>query len=632
MTATPRTASYEPFDHRRPWRADAVTARAALVPDVVGDDARRRDRRVFGWTMAIVLAIFALLQNPYWVPAGDSEVYITVARNMARGDGYRFNGQPVAMVPPGWPAAMALVMKVSPYFMPLKLLAMGCMLGSLAIGFWICRRFLSPGWASVAIVSTALLTHVYQATFWLISEGLFCLFSSASLLIAMQISEGRDEDKVGWRSWWRVGLLALMCALAVTVRWAGVLGVLLVVGALLERRWRPELSRPWIAALVAVTVTLGTFKLIRDVQSAATAAGTGTLPVDLAGGGAGEEAGTAPPALADKFVSKQYELVTGTVAGATYTGRFIGWGRWISWLYWQPFRAGASHLQIDFAAHVVGWVVIGLLLVTVGWGVAQRQWVWLMLLAYCGALAINWPNPNARYLVPIAFLLTAGVIRAAEALRSIGPKFHRVAITAGLWTFVVGTLLCNAVLWSIDVRVAHAKDFYGRYEAGINQTIIAACKHLSTRDLADGQIAVTPAYTNMGRRRPSPFALRATTMLTGKAIIQMPKKWQIPPSTRLARWLNRNGVEYYLHQNPISPWRVWHFRVPDWWQQSMTGVPVEELEAGWKLYLVVPGDAELPALPGVVMSPIAEAVKVPPSLLPVDVPRSKDWPTRVPGL
>src|SRR5439155_14318727 len=133
------------------------------------------DRKIVAIIVVSLLAIYGLLQNRYWVPSGDSEVYISIARNLARGDGYKFNGQPVAMVPPGWPVVMAGVMKLTPYFLPLKLMAMSCMIGFFAIGYWIARRFVSPTKAAAVILLTSILSVVYPATYWLVSEGLFCL-------------------------------------------------------------------------------------------------------------------------------------------------------------------------------------------------------------------------------------------------------------------------------------------------------------------------------------------------------------------------------------------------------------------------------------------------------------------------
>ena len=142
---------------------------------------------------------------------------------------------------------LSLVMRFTTAFLPLKLLTMGCMWGALAISYWICRRFVTAGWAAFVIFSMASLSHVYQATFWLISEGLFCLITSWALLLTFHIKERAGVER-GKEGWWRIALLAVLCSVAVLVRWAGVLGVL-PIGAILmhgQRIWPVRVNRLWI--------------------------------------------------------------------------------------------------------------------------------------------------------------------------------------------------------------------------------------------------------------------------------------------------------------------------------------------------------------------------------------------------
>src|SRR5687768_6027375 len=118
-------------------------------------DDRRRDRRIWLVTVGIVAAMFLLLENPYWVPGGDSEVYVAAARNIALGNGYMFNGQPAKIAPPGWPMVLAFAMKfISPSFLLLKLITLACMLGALAAYFWVLRRFAQPMLCAAVIVCT----------------------------------------------------------------------------------------------------------------------------------------------------------------------------------------------------------------------------------------------------------------------------------------------------------------------------------------------------------------------------------------------------------------------------------------------------------------------------------------------
>jgi len=146
------TANFPPTTadlHAAPAEA-ATTNTPALAGDTRTGGSRGRaiaqinDRVAFAILVSALLLLYGLLQNPYWVPAGDSELYTAAARNMARGEGYTFNGQPIAIIPPGWAWLMSMVMRLTPYFLPLKLMAMACVIGSLACAYWIVRRFVSP--------------------------------------------------------------------------------------------------------------------------------------------------------------------------------------------------------------------------------------------------------------------------------------------------------------------------------------------------------------------------------------------------------------------------------------------------------------------------------------------------------
>jgi hypothetical protein len=647
MTVTPRTASYP---------SAAIETPAAPAPAGASSDAAtrtlaaesRRDRWVFPTTMAVVTVMFLLLQNPYWVPAGDSEVYISVARSLVTGEGYRFNGQPVAMVPPGWPVALAIVMWFSPSFLVLKLFTMTCMLGALAITYWICRRWVSPGWAAFIVLSMATLSHVGQATFWLISEGLFCLITCWALLLSLQIKE-RFAEGPGRVGWWRVALLALLCSLAVLVRWAGVLGILPVMAILLHGEspwhvfldfkrylmggWRNPITpttRLWMIILIAGLASSVTFIALRKTlagwETSESAPLTSVSMADTGGGAesSGTNEGGRQLILADRFVAMQYNIIsTSGFGGTTYKDRFVGWGRWYSWLFWQPFRAGMGDPIIDLGAQIFGWSIIGLLLFAAGYGAARREWMWLALLGYTGALTMNWPNVNPRYYMPLFFLLMIGLLTSANVLRSFGPGWWRGLITVLWWMFLGSILLTNLAIWAKEMQVARSDDFYANYEAGLNQTMISANRYLAQLpDLKDAEVVVTPSYVNLGKKRQSQFALRATTMLTNKDTINLPREKQGPPGTKLAWWCQHYGIKWYLHQNAISPWRVWHYRIPRALQERIQGSPVDDLEAGWQLYRVVP---MVPAVPGVLD-------EIPPKLVPVETPPSRDWPTRVPGL
>src|SRR3954452_21517623 len=163
----------------------------------------------------VILICYALLQNAYWVHGGDSEVYLCVARNLALGKGFVFNGQPVAMVPPGWPLLLAGAMKVTSLFLLLKLIPMLAMAGGMILFYLALRdRVAAAPSAAVAVIVVALLVPIYTLTSWFHAEGGFMFCAAGALLLAGQISEGKQQ-------WWRIALLALLCGLSLTTRLAG---------------------------------------------------------------------------------------------------------------------------------------------------------------------------------------------------------------------------------------------------------------------------------------------------------------------------------------------------------------------------------------------------------------------------
>jgi hypothetical protein len=571
-------------------------------------EARTRisgDPLAFVVTSMLLLAMYLPLQNPYWVPGGDSEVYTAIARNLATGRGYTFNGQPVSMVPPGWPLLLAGAMKVSPSFLFLKLLNMSCMFGSLLMGYWICRRFASPALSALVIVLTAVLSHVYALTFWLHSDALFCLTSSAVLLLAMQINEGKPHS-------WRIPLLVAMCSASVFVRWAGLFSWLLAAAALVNGQLRPRWNRCWMTLIISAAVTASTFYGLRwyltvppEINSMVKSWAT-----DDPSGGA---------ALSDKTLAQSYSIFD---PGGEGLGRLVGragyWGQWVAYLLWQPLRLGFSNALVALIALAVGWVVLIPLIVQGYRSTLRCEWLWPAMLLYALVLAMNWPRPNARYYVPIASLVILGVFKGVQIIRD---RFATPSVLSSckvlLGYFAAFILLCNGVLYAVDLSVARSHKFYETYEAGLNRDLIYACHWLNERpDVGDGQIAVSEYYVNLGRPRISRLGLRATTMLTGKAIVSVPKKYTISGDPRgseaFLRWARKLGIKYVLYQPVVSPWRVFHFRM-GWLQEAMTDAPATDTGAGWRLYAIPPeGQGN-------------EAVRI-------SVPPADRWLSRVPGV
>lgn len=610
MTANFRTADYVPTSLSP---AGVATSSPRIVR--IRAITEMPDRVAFAILTVGLLLLYGLLQNQYWVPAGDSELYTAAARNMALGHGYTFLGQPVAISPPGWSFMMSIVMRATSLIWPLKLMAMACMTASLLMGYWVARRFVSPTQAVCVILLTAVISHVYQATYWLISEGSFCLATTASILLAMQIAEGR-------RQWWRIALLLFACVAAVSIRWAGVLGVIVVVACLLDGQLKPKLSITWITAVLVCVVSVVTFfgwrhglrgtpAQVAAAQDMVTGTGedTGTIPVTDVG----------PPVVGTTSQNAQtYALIP---AGSP-VDRVFNWGRWFSYLYWQPFRAAGASKWILRGATFTGWVVIAVLSVLVVFATMRKKWLWLAVGMYTGALAVGWPNVNARYYVPVAFLITLGMFLATDELLRLTTKrraAHAFFVVCFI-AFVGSVALCNGALWTVEMAIARSERFYARYEDGMNMPLIQACQYLRglPQPPQNGDLAVSPRYTNLNRSKASPFGIRATVLLTGLDDIQNPK-WKltaVPPNSNTAtgrdvrKWLKSKQIKWYLYQTEIEPWRVWHFRL-DWYEKMQLGMAPNSETVGWQLYRASPtNDDWIP-------------VRLPNKFMPV---------TRVPGL
>ncbi|HMO27262.1 MAG TPA: hypothetical protein PKB10_13445, partial [Tepidisphaeraceae bacterium] len=207
-------------------------------------DAPGRNR----WMLVAIapLAIlYLLLFNPMWVPGGDSDFYLVVARNLVTGNGYTFNGEPVGMSPPGWPMVLAGLMWISPTFGFIKLTMIGFMLTSLGLAYRVLLRFCSPRVSAMVILLAGTLHPLYPLTFWTHSESLFCLIAWATLLLAFRINEGRS-------GWGAVAGVVLLSIAAVLVRWTGLIQVVLVAGILLSNgRWRDRtFVRGWVTIVL----------------------------------------------------------------------------------------------------------------------------------------------------------------------------------------------------------------------------------------------------------------------------------------------------------------------------------------------------------------------------------------------
>ena len=132
-------------------------------------------------------------------------------------------------------------------------------------------------------------------------------------------------------------------------------------------------------------------------------------------------------------------------------------------------------------------------------------------------------------------------------------------------------------------------------------------------------VAVSGYYKNFGRVKHSKLGMRVVAVLGDVPVLPVPRHFKgLNPKTYKAwRWCRDNGIEYYIHQRPVNPWRLWHFRLTPELQEQLTGErPPETINHGWELWrFPEPGENDGRR-----------------RLVKVTVPETDDWPRRVPGL
>ncbi len=610
-------------------------------------------RRVRRWAMVVsfvLLAAYLLLENPYWVPGGDSDFYVAAARSMARGQGFLYNNLPIAISPPGWPWVMAQVMKVSPTFLALKLTTLLSMFGSLVIGYYIALRFLRPSAAAWATVLAGLLMPVYSLTYFLHSEAVYCLLSAIALLLALRLRESR-----GGRL--HVAALLAICVILPLIRWAGLFQLLPIAAVLMSGpNTLPLAKRHWKTALACVLVIGGTFVIGKESLKLSQA----ELDDIVANGGAGgPELTDLPPETGGDGVLKGPEDKNKSLA-REYTERIGQSGKWFAWLLWQPTRFVEFNKFLAVLVAIVGWGVIALLGYLAIKEAKRGEWLWVSLAVYTGGICIGWNNVNSRYFVPVAPLILVGL---SLATRRLGEQFPAKTFDVWKWLrrgIVYSILACNLAMYGVDVIVMRSRDFYETFEAGQHKDLIAAAWYLTNtlppapttqpttttvpatgattaptlgpaHRLIDTKLLVNQRYENLGRAKDSKAGTRAMVLLTDRVVQPLDGRvtkvvrptpnpnvifGEPPYSSKFIRPIRAKRAEWYFAQDKVVPWRVWHFRVPEFLYRKFAKVPDNDPvvpSSGWKLYRFDRVNMTFTEYPFPPLEP-------------------KNYPTRVPGM
>ncbi|MEM1010751.1 MAG: hypothetical protein AAGI46_00870 [Planctomycetota bacterium] len=595
--------------------------------------------------LAVATALF-LTYHGYWTPGGDSDLYAAVARNLARGDGFTYANEPVKIIPPGWPIVLAGLMRFSVEMGFLKLAQM-LMLGvGLLLLYPVLRRYASPRLAATGVGLTAFMHPVYPLATWMHTEPLFVLLGSGAMLTATLFSErGR------WP--WLMATVVLLSA-SVFVRYSGIFGWI-VVAAILASRVDVRWSRRLGPMAISGVTTIATLALLLFVIRPTTEAGpdfvdetdpnrTTEFVLDNAlppSDPLATRPSEARPDLDEAAVVQEsrghgnpFTSNDRSNLAIEYATRVANTGLWASWALFYPSRFASGLPGLNVVVAIIGWLALAAVAVTAGRSLRKGHYLPLGVLAFVATFALLWPNPNARYLVPVLPLLVVfvwqGVTRRAETGPSVipstaeGPRptsgdrpdeVLRLAPLAqddggagrrrqwGVVAFAAMLVVANAPLFLVDATLAKRPSLLpGRFEAGHAATLVAAADHMRQADVADGQVAVSNRHINFDKIRPLPTGSRAVVVLLDVAPRPMPGPVPDEPwDPWLAVWMSETGTRFYLYQEPAIPWRLWHFTLPEPIFERLSGREVDEPLGGWQLWELV--DSDVPKLRRIELEP-----------------------------
>lgn len=176
--------------------------------------------RPTAWLFGAVAAVaYLAVTSTAAILVSDEAFYVGLARSIATGEGYLFNGAPHAEYPPGYPLVLApLVAALGVDVRALALYTTGWgLLALTAVWVWVRARRASPWFAALFVLSTGALAHLT----WIGSEALFVL----ALFGLLALTERARTHGVAW-----VTLIGT-CALGAALPAARSVGVALLLAA-----------------------------------------------------------------------------------------------------------------------------------------------------------------------------------------------------------------------------------------------------------------------------------------------------------------------------------------------------------------------------------------------------------------
>jgi len=159
----------------------------------------RRRRWLAGALWVVVVAVYAAAISPHWWVGRDAALYLALGRNLARGQGYTIAGQAHTLVPPGYPAMLALLMRAGAgSFLALNVVMAAVGLTTAWVGYLLLCRLVHRDWALLLAVVFGLSNELLQRSGEILTDVPFTLVILTAFWLYARGLDGARPDRRGW--------------------------------------------------------------------------------------------------------------------------------------------------------------------------------------------------------------------------------------------------------------------------------------------------------------------------------------------------------------------------------------------------------------------------------------------------
>lgn len=192
---------------------------------IFDSELSRLDGSFAAWrrrAIVVIVILYALALSPYWRCGKDSSLYLSLARSLARGEGYVLGGIPHAHVPPGFPLILAGLMRlgVGAFVVNIAMLLMG--LATVLMAYLLLARLIHRDWALLFAVVFGLSAASFEMSGETLSDVPFSLVVMCGLWLYARGIKGSISRMGGWE---------MASLLLVASGWVRIIGVPIALGA-----------------------------------------------------------------------------------------------------------------------------------------------------------------------------------------------------------------------------------------------------------------------------------------------------------------------------------------------------------------------------------------------------------------